>query len=85
MTMGEAKTVLCGSCHVGVEQRVNPDGQMMVVCPTCGQSDTLENAAREAGEYLTDKLMREGMAGHKMPGITVTHPPQRNYRFILAD
>lgn len=83
--MGETMTVLCGRCHVAVEQRVNPDGQVMVVCPTCGQSDTLENAAREAGEYLTDKLMRQGMAGLDMPGITITHPPQRAYRFIVAD
>jgi hypothetical protein len=82
--MSETKTVLCGICHVPVEKRINPDGQMMVVCPTCWQSDTTENAVREAGENLVHKLISEAMSGHS-PGITVTHPPQRSYRFIFAD
>jgi hypothetical protein len=84
--MDETKPILCGRCHVDIEHRVNPEGQTMVVCPNCGQSDTPENVAREAAEYLTDKTIREGMAGFgNMPGITVTSPPQREYRFIVTD
>lgn len=49
--MGETKTVLCGRCHVAVEERANPDGQMMAVCPTCGESDTGENAVGEAADW----------------------------------
>jgi NAD-dependent SIR2 family protein deacetylase len=89
--MGETKTVLCGSCHVAVEERANPDGHMMAVCPTCGESDTVENAVGEAADYLTNKIAREAMApfenipSSKFMKVTVTHPPERHYRFILAD
>jgi hypothetical protein len=83
--MDETKPILCGRCHISVEQRFNTEGHMMLVCPTCGEIDTLENAAREASEYFIDKTMREGLTGLDAPGVTVTHPPQRNYRFILAD
>lgn len=83
--MGQPMTILCGSCHVAVEKGVDPNSQMMAVCPCCGQSDTLENAAREAPEYFTDKAVRESFAMLDNPGITVTHSPERNYRFIMTD
>jgi hypothetical protein len=85
MTMGETKTILCGNCHVAVEQRVDPNGNTTVVCPNCRQNDTVENAVREAGEHLIDKTMRQAFAGFDSPGMTVTQPPQRNYRFIMGD
>jgi hypothetical protein len=89
--MSETKTVLCGRCHIAVEERANSDGQVMAVCPTCGESDTVENAVGEAADYLTDKIAREAMAPFEnMPStnfmkVMVTHSPQRTYRFILAD
>jgi hypothetical protein len=64
---------------------------MMAVCPTCGESDTVENAVEEAADYLADKVTREALAGFEnIPSsefmkVTVTHSPQRGYRFILAD
>ena len=89
--MGETKTILCGRCHIAVEERANPDGEMMAVCPTCGESDTIENAVGEAGDYFADKVAREALAGFEnIPSspfmkVTVTHSPERAYRFILAD
>lgn len=89
--MSETKTILCGRCHVPVEERANPDGQMMAACPTCGESDTVENAVGEAADYLTDKIARktlapfDNMRSTKFMKVTVTHSPQRSYRFILAD
>ena len=73
--MDETTTILCGSCHIAVEQRVNPDGQGMAICPTCGQSDTRENALREAGEYLVDKTMRDFASSNDMPGRHNDHKP----------
>ena len=83
--MSETKTILCGICLVPVERRINPDVQMMAVCPNCGQIDTPENAVGEAGKYLIDKLTRETLAELDSPDITVTQPSQRSYRFIFAD
>ena len=81
--MSETRTVLCGVCHIPVEQRANAQGNAILVCPTCGNSDGVENASREAAEYLTDKLMRELMPESNGPGMTVTHPPKRSFRFIV--
>jgi hypothetical protein len=89
--MGETKAILCGRCHVAVEERANPDGQMMAVCASCGESDTVENAVGEAGDYLAEKVARDALAGFEnMPSspymkVTVAHSPERTYRFILAD
>lgn len=90
MSEPETNPILCGRCHVEVEERANLDGQMMAICPTCGASDTVENAVREAGEYLTDKLAREmldpfeNIPSSPFLKVTVTHSPQRTYRFILG-
>ncbi|HUZ34039.1 MAG TPA: hypothetical protein VMV19_18315 [Xanthobacteraceae bacterium] len=83
------KQVLCGACNIEVEQRTDPNGQVMAVCPRCGNSDTLENAIREATEYFADKLTREALGPlERMPSsnfvkVTVTHSPQRSFRFIV--
>jgi hypothetical protein len=84
VAMSEAMTILCGRCHINVEPRVNPDGHTLLVCPKCGESDTAENAVREAGEYLIDKATRESLPGPDTPDITVTSPPERTYRFIMV-
>lgn len=85
--MTETKQVLCGYCRVNIEERTDPNGQIMAVCPSCGNADTLNNAIREAGEYFTDKLMREAFSPDRFPKsnfvtVTVTHDPERQYRFI---
>jgi hypothetical protein len=56
----------------------------------CGESDTFENATREAGEYVADKLVRDMFTGVRESTrgssiMTITHPPQRNYRFVTSD
>ena len=89
MTDTTSHKVLCGNCRVNVEERAEPDGQVMAVCPSCGQTDTLDNAIREATEYFTDKLTREmlkpldNMPSNEFVKVTVTQPSQRTYRFIV--
>ncbi len=90
MSEKETNPILCGKCHVEIEERTNPNGKVMAVCPTCGVSDTVENAVGEAADYLADKIAREAMApfesmpSSKFVKVTVTHSPQRTYRFILG-
>ncbi len=85
---GEARPILCGQCHVAVEGRVETDGREMVRCLTCGQEDTLDNAVREASEYVADKAIREMIGGISPTSsrhlkVTVTGPADRSYRFII--
>jgi hypothetical protein len=68
-----------------VNQGTDAQGNDAVVCPRCGNRDSAENAVREAGEYIVDKLMREGMPEANSPGMTITHPPKRSFRFIVGD
>jgi hypothetical protein len=85
----ETHKVLCGRCHVPVDKGTDAQGQDIVTCPSCGESDTVENASREAGEYYTSKLVRDAFSGFGSGSssdflkITVTPPPQRHYRFIV--
>ena len=89
MSETQTKQVLCGTCHVNIEQRTDPNGQEMAVCPQCGRTDTLDNAIREATEYFADKLTREmlspldNMPSNDFVKVTVTHSPERTYRFIV--
>jgi hypothetical protein len=91
MSEDETKPILCGRCHVAVDERIDPNGQAMAVCPQCGVTDTVENAVGEAGEYLAEKVAREmtapfeNMPSSKFMKVTVTHSPQKHFRFILGD
>jgi|tagenome__1003787_1003787.scaffolds.fasta_scaffold20953784_3 hypothetical protein len=84
MSEGERKQILCGKCHVAIKLGADAQGQPLAICPNCGASDTVENATREAMEYFTDKTMRDLTAStvEGVRGITVTHSPKRDYRFI---
>jgi hypothetical protein len=76
MSEDEADPILCGICHVPVNEGIDAQGHAAVVCPSCGASDSAENAVQEATEYFLDKVMRE-----EPP----EDPPKRSYRFILGD
>ncbi len=82
--------LLCGACKVPVEGRTDANGHQTVPCPTCGETDTLENATREADEREADKLVGGMFDNFKSSQsgflkVTVTKPPQRAYRFIIGD
>lgn len=86
MSGDETKPILCGRCNVEIQQRTDPDGQDRAFCPTCGQSDTVDNAIREAGDYLANKLAREsfeGLSGSQFAKVTIAKPPERSFRFII--
>jgi hypothetical protein len=85
MSEQETHPILCGVCNVPVKQGTDAQGNATAVCPSCGISDSAENATREASEYILDKLMREGLPESNGPGMTVTHPPKRSFRFIVGD
>jgi len=79
--MSETRPILCGKCNVEVKVRIDPNGDKTVICPNCGANDSLESAMRDVGEYLVRKGLREHGI-RSTSNITVTHPPERTYRFI---
>lgn len=48
----DSSRLLCARCRVPAKGITNSDDQIMIVCPNCGESDTLENATREAAQYV---------------------------------
>jgi hypothetical protein len=87
--MLENRPLLCGHCHVGIEGRINPDGNGVAVCPKCGQMDTLENAMREAGEFAAhfyakqlQKTIRDSVRSSDAFKVIEHELPERNFRFV---
>jgi hypothetical protein len=90
--MTEHRDILCGSCKVVMQERTEPNGQVMGVCPSCGETDTLENIMREVSDYMVSKVADDlldpftrNTQDHSFIKITVTKPEKRSYRFIASD
>jgi hypothetical protein len=88
--MSETKTLLCGHCRVEIEGRTYDDGHQEAVCPVCGQTDTIENAIREAGEYAAHELAKQFGANiadtfrdSDVFKVTAHDLPERSFRFIV--
>jgi hypothetical protein len=61
--MGENRTLLCGRCNVRLDVPADAGDDSIVSCPACGESDTLKNALREAGEHFAHKLLSRMLRG----------------------
>ena len=89
MTEKTTMTLLCERCRMAVNERTEPDGHKMAVCQSCGVTDTLNNAVHEAATCFADKSARDATTPFEQIRqspffkVTVSHPPERNYRFIL--
>ncbi len=84
------RPILCARCNVGIQERIDPNGEAVGFCPICGQWDTLENVFSEAGDHMVDKMgddLLSGFATANPPfvSVTVNQPPKRVYRFIMGD
>jgi hypothetical protein len=51
MTTGDVK-FLCSKCKVSVHVGVDASSRIVVCCPVCGESDTLENALLQARQHF---------------------------------
>jgi hypothetical protein len=87
MTESTSK-VLCGSCKVPVELVVDAD-PLTVRCPSCGITETSENAIREASEHALemvalriDKTFADTAKGNTFVKFTSKPIPHRSYKFV---
>ncbi len=74
----QSEPLLCGRCGVWVEISLDTYGEAVVLCPTCGEGDTLANARREAGVHQAHKLLSLILRGAH--GQEQRPPP--SFRFV---
>lgn len=83
--------VICGRCKVEPELVENADGNAEVVCPSCGQRDNANDAARIAGEQAMDaaarhfqSAVRSGVVGSKFVIFEAKRVPNRTFNWHAA-
>ena len=70
-------SLLCGRCRVPVA--LDQSGAEIIVrCPECGESDTLEAARREAGQHSAHKLIQRALYRDPIE----QQQPELAFRFI---
>jgi hypothetical protein len=74
--------ILCGRCRAPVKLTIDASWLATVACPSCGETDTFDNAAIEAGAYLTDRRRREIA---RRIGATPPDARPRGFRFIREE
>jgi hypothetical protein len=84
MTGERIREILCGERHIPVESRIDVDAKKTVICSACGQTDSFEDAAREAAAQFADKVVRNVVAGLGS-SMTVNSPPDREYRWLFGE
>ncbi len=76
MSFDEPQLILCGRCRVAVEVSTASGCETSVRCPQCGESDTLEDARREAAQHTAHELLST-MLRNLRPG-----GPELYFRFV---
>jgi hypothetical protein len=77
MDFEELPLILCGCCKAPVVVSVSCGREPKVCCPVCGQSDTLENARREAAQHTAHRLLSSMLSG-----LRTKDQPELSFRFV---
>ena len=77
MGFEEPQLILCGRCRIAVEVSPASGGETKVCCPICGQTDTLDDARREAAQHTAHKLL-SGM----LRDVRTNDQPELYFRFV---
>jgi hypothetical protein len=87
-----AAVLACARCQTPLKGPANPNPDDALTCLTCGQSDSFDNAWREATEFLQelarqafDDELRDALKDNESVTITETPRPERSYRFIFIE
>jgi hypothetical protein len=83
--------IKCAKCHIPIEgSEPEPQPHDILTCPSCGESDTLENVQREVGEYVASKasdalgdFLASAVRGNKYMTYEKGPREHRSYRFIV--
>jgi hypothetical protein len=77
MRFEEPQLIMCGRCRVAVEVSASSACETRVCCPSCGESDTLEEARREAGQHTAHRLLSV-----MLRGLRTDDRPELYFRFV---
>jgi hypothetical protein len=80
----ESTPLFCGRRGVRAEVSLDTYREAVVLCPNCGEGDTLTNARREAGLHEAHKLlsiMLRGVDRQATKGARGQGPPP-SFRFV---
>jgi hypothetical protein len=81
----------CNKCKAALTGPAEPNAESALICPVCGENDTLENVRVEVHQFLQEeeaKALGSMMRKSRSDALTFTEKPipERIYRFIaLAD
>jgi hypothetical protein len=77
MGFDEHKPILCGRCRVPVEILTSSGRETKVHCPTCGHSETLEEARREASQHAAHMVL-----SNMLSGLRTNDRPELFFHFV---
>jgi hypothetical protein len=87
--MSDSCPLLCSLCRIQAKGILDDDNEVIVTCPSCGATNTLENAALEAAKYVAnkeiDKMFRDALSGSRIMQYIPNPTPDPIPRFIRED
>ncbi len=88
--MTEQKQVLCASCKCALQGPANPQLSDMLVCPICGNGDTVDVVNAEVGNYIQEQMSQaihkaftNGIGTTRSFKVTSDFQPKGGHRFIV--
>ena len=79
----------CGRCKTPLESPAEPKPDSVRRCPSCGESDTLENVRRIIGEFVQEQatdalgaMLRDVTSRSGALTLSEIPRPKRVYRFV---
>jgi uncharacterized paraquat-inducible protein A len=76
MDFEELEPILCGRCGIAVQVTASSRGEERVSCPRCGETDTLDDARREASRHTAHRVLSAMLSGMG------TDRPELAFRFV---
>ena len=90
MTQDQSPIILCSTCRVTPDQKADDVGNAVAACPSCGQSDKIDEVRREVLGQMFHETVRQGVgpdirpSGNSFVNIGIEGPKPRSFRWIMG-
>jgi phage FluMu protein Com len=88
--VSDVKQIKCARCDCALQGPANAQAHDRVVCPECGEGDTLDRVLAEVGEYVKEQAaaslsqsISKGAKGSKFLKVTSNFKPKGGHRFVM--
>ena len=82
----------CGKCQAPLHGPEKPEPDSMLICPTCGESDTFENVKGIVGQFVQEQaadalgdMLRNVRRNSESLTFRETQRPKTTYRFVAIE